>query len=413
VRRLGVALVVVTVVATGCSAGRGSIVVGAVYPLRGSQGPGGIDEFRGVQVAVDLVNREGGVHGRQVVLRSLDVRSADGAAPAVDRLHREGVRFVLGSYGSTISRPAAARAAHLGMLFWETGAVGDMLDVGQGSLVFRVAPTGAVLGRIAVDFISNSLAPLLHRLPGSLRFAVANVDDVYGQAVARGAVEQIATLGLTLAGQFPYNLANPDFPALVRRMAATRPDVLFVSAYVQDAVALRRETVRQHLPLLASIGTSSSYCMPEFGAALGPEAVGLFASDKPDEEVLGRQGLIPAARRLLDAGGALYRARFGGQMSAPALAGFSAALALFKWVMPAAGEMTPQGVARAALEVRLPAGSLPNGSGLEFAAAGTPDSGANLRAASVIEEWVGIGRRAVVWPPQFATQVAEAIPIAT
>jgi branched-chain amino acid transport system substrate-binding protein len=412
-RRVGVAFVLLAIVATGCSGGSGSIVVGAVYPLSGSQGPGGVDEFRGVQVAVDMINVAGGVNGRKVVLRPLDVRGADGAVPAIDRLHDEGVRFVLGSYGSTISRAAAAEAARLGMLFWETGAVGDMLDVGQGSLVFRVAPTGAVLGRVAVDFISNELAPLLHRSPESLRFAVANVDDVYGRAVARGAVERIAAKGLNLAGRFPYDLSKPDFPGLVRRMAEARPDVLFVSAYVQDAVQLRRETVRQHLPLLASIGTSSSYCMPAFGAALGRDAVGLFASDKPDEEVIGRQGLSPDARRMLERGSVLYRARFGGEMSAPALAGFSAALALFKWVMASSEAMTPSAVARAALRVGLPAGSLPNGSGLRFAPSGSPDSGANLAAASVIEQWVGVRHRAVVWPPQLATRDVLAIPIAT
>jgi branched-chain amino acid transport system substrate-binding protein len=411
-RRPAVVLVVLAVVAGGCSAGNGSVVVGAVYPLSGAQGPGGLDEYRGVQVAVDLVNREGGVGGRPVVLRPVDVRGADGAVPAVDRFHRDGVRFVLGSYGSTISRPAAAEAARLGMLFWETGAVGDMLDVGQGRLVFRVAPTGALLGRVAVDFIADQVAPQLHRTPDSLRFAVANVDDVYGRAVARGAVDQLARRDLTLAGQFSYDLQNPDFPGLVGRLAAVHPDVLFVAAYVDDAVALRRETVRQHVPLLSSIGTSSSYCMPEFGAALGAQAVGLFASDKPDESVLGRQGLSPEARGLLQQGGARYRERFGGEMSAAALAGFSAALALFRWVMPAAGAMTPGDVARAALETRLPLGSLPNGSGLAFAPAGSPDSGSNLRAASVVEQWVGIRRRAVVWPPQLATQGILAIPIA-
>jgi branched-chain amino acid transport system substrate-binding protein len=256
------------------------------------------------------------------------------------------------------------------------------------------------------------VAPLFHRSPGSLRFAVANVDDVYGRAVARGAVEELASRGLTLAGQFPYDLARPDFPGLVRRMAAVRPDVLFVSAYVRDAVALRRETVRQHLPLLASIGTSSSYCMPEFGAELGRDAVGLFASDKPDQEVIGRRGLNTEARALLERGGALYRSRFGGEMSAAALAGFSATMALLKWVMPAADGMSPGAVARAALAVRLPVGSLPNGSGLEFAPAGSPDSGANLRAASVIEQWVAVRQRVVVWPPSLATRDVQAIPIA-
>jgi hypothetical protein len=194
----------------------------------------------------------------------------------------------------------------------------------------------------------------------------------------------------------------------VRRIAAARPDVLFVVAYLEDGVALRREQVRQHLPLLASIGTSSSYCMPAFGALLGRDAVGLFASDKPDTHGINPTGLAPDARALLDRADAAYQKAYGHSMSAAALAGFSGAWALFRYVLPAATSMAPADVAAAARRTRVPAGSLPNGSGLEFAPPGGLDAGANVRAASVIWEWTKVNQRQVTWPPQFATA-----PIAT
>jgi hypothetical protein len=161
--------------------------------------------------------------------------------------------------------------------------------------------------------------------------------------------------------------------------------------------------VRQHLPLLASIGTSSSYCMPQFGATLGRDAVGLFASDKPDTHGVNPHGLLPPARALLQRADAAFRARYGASMSAPALSGFSGAWALFRDVLPNAASTRPADVARAALAAREPLGSLPNGSGLDFGRPGTADAGANLQAASVIWEWVGRNHRAVTWPPQFAT----------
>ena len=198
---------------------------------------------------------------------------------------------------------------------------------------------------------------------------------------------------------------------MVARIAASHPDVLFVSAYVEDGVALRRAMVTDGLHLLANIGTSSSYCMMPFGAALGEKAVGLFASDKPDANALNEQGLTAGARDLLDRARSAWRDRYHQDMDAPALAGFSAAWALFRDVMPSAGELTPSGVAAAALSVRIPSGGLPNGSGLQFGAPGSADAGANLRAASVIWEWVGVKQRAVVWPPQFATQPIQAIAI--
>jgi branched-chain amino acid transport system substrate-binding protein len=399
--------------ASACSSSPAPIRVGAVYPLTGSQGPGGVDEYRGVRLAVDLVNADGGVDDRPVQLEALDVPGADAAPDAVAALGDRGIRFVLGSYGSTVSRPAAAAAARRHMLFWETGAVGSMPAPGSGGrLFFRVAPGGSVLGKAAVSFVADQLAPLLHRRASSLRFAVANVDDVYGSAVAAGAVDEIRALGLPLAGQFPYDLSRPDPAGVVRRIARAKPDVLFVTAYMEDGIALRREIVRQRLPLLVNIGTSSSYCMPEFGAALQGEAVGLFASDKPDADAIDASGLTQEARDLLERARSAYRSRYHAQMTAPALAGFSAAWALFHTVMPAASEFTPEAVAAQALRARIPPGGLPNGSGLEFSPPGATDPGANLLAATVIWEWLGVERRAVVWPQQFATAAIRPISIA-
>src|SRR5215211_1336170 len=366
--------------------------VGAVYPLSGTQGMGGIDEFHGVQVAAELINAEGGVGGRPVVLDQIDVPEADAAPGAIRALADRGVDLVLGSYGSTISSPAATAAAGRGSLFWETGAVGKLAGPGGGDLVFRVAPTGGLLGRGAIRFVADQLAPKLGRPASSLRFAIAAVDDVYGAAVA----------------DVTYDPRRYDPAKVVAKIAAARPDVLFVVAYLEDGVDLRKEQVRQHLPLLASIGTSSSYCMPAFGALLGDDAVGLFASDKPDTHGINPAGLAPGARALLERADAAYRKANGHSMSAAALAGFSGAWALFRYVLPEARSVAPADVAAAARRARVPAGGLPNGSGLEFAPPRGADAGANLRAASVIWEWTRVNRREVTWPPQFATA-----PIAT
>jgi hypothetical protein len=152
--------------------------------------------------------------------------------------------------------------------------------------------------------------------------------------------------------------------------------------------------------------------MPAFGQQLGPDAVGLFASDKPDA------GDVPDGVLAPDGAGTLrwarqeYQARYHEEMSAPALSGFANAWALFHYVLPAAGSDDVPAVADAALAVRLPLGTLPNGSGVALAGPGEPDAGANRAAASVIWEWVGVGRRAVVWPPGFATHPVVVLPLA-
>jgi hypothetical protein len=99
-------------------------------------------------------------------------------------------------------------------------------------------------------------------------------------------------------------------------------------------------------------------------------------------------------------------------MGAPALAGFSAAWALFRWTMPKAATLTPAAIGDAARRLRVPEGGLPNGSGVAFGAPGTPQAGQNLRAASVIWEWVNVDHRVVVWPPRFATWKPTVLPLA-
>jgi branched-chain amino acid transport system substrate-binding protein len=399
-------LVLLAVLAASCAGAKNAaqpLVVGAVYPTTGGMGPGGLEEYHGALIATQVANEHGGVAGRPIQIRPVDAETADAAPGAIDSLAAHGVRFVLGSYGSTISAPAAFEADRKGLLFWETGAVGFMPATGRGHLVFRVSPSGLILGGAAIDFVTKQLARTWHRSPASLRFAVAYVNDVYGSEVARGAIQRIRADHLHLVAAVPYNPFGYDATAVVHRLAHAKPDVVFVSAYLRDGVAIRRQIVEQHLHLLANIGTSSSYCMPKFGRLLGRDAVGVFASDKPAPEYMNLNGLDAQARGLAREAERLYRQRFHVEMSAAALAGFSGAWALFHDVMPRATTLTPEGVAAVARGISLPKGSLPNGSGLEFGKAGTAEAGWNLRAESVIWQWVAVDKEAVIWPPRFAT----------
>ncbi|HEX7275987.1 MAG TPA: ABC transporter substrate-binding protein, partial [Acidimicrobiales bacterium] len=330
-RRLPGTLAVVLAMALAASAcgvvggGDDTFTIGAIYPISGRQGPGGVDEARGARLAVELANRDGGVDGRRIKLQLVDVDAGSAAAGAMRGLKADGVEIVLGTYGSTISAPAAATAAREGMLLWETGAVGELTgdDGAQpGQSFFRIAPQGGRLGQAAVEFVRDRLAPLLGVDPAPLRYAVAYVDDAYGRAVGLGAVHEVERTGGVLAGTFPYDVHRLDAAGaadLVARIGETRPDVLFVSAYLDDGVAIRKATLAAHLPLKASIGTSSSYCMPAFAVALGSGAVGLFASDKPDGAQVKEDALTDEGRRTLAWARARYHDRYHEEMSAAAL----------------------------------------------------------------------------------------------
>src|SRR5207247_8402859 len=102
------------------------------------------------------------------------------------------------------------------------------------------------------------------------------------------------------------------------------------------------------------------------------------------------------------------------EQSEEALAGFAAAWALFRHVLPAAaangGSVTADSVAVAARAVDLPEGSLPNGAGLRFSS-DPARLGQNERAAAVIWQWQGVGQSVTVWPPVLATGSIAFVPL--
>ena len=389
-KRTALFVALLAIVASSCASGSRSIVVGAMYPTRGGQGPGGIEEYRGVRLAADYVNTHGGVHGRSIRLDLVPADSSDAVPGAMRTLATHKANVILGSYGSTMSASAARIASRREVVFWETGAVGLLPQVASGH-VFRVPATGETLGRVAVEFVRSEL------VPHGGRYGIAYVDDVYGRSVGMGAARAVGSTAV----MFPYSIRNTDFNALARKIKTSGVNVLVVGAYLEDGVALRRALVAEHVSLRANIGTSSSYCMPEFGAQLGAAAVGVFASDKPDADSIRPGVLSKGAEAELRWAQAEYRSRYHQEMQAPALTGFSGALALFANVLPVAKDMSVSSIAQAAQRTTIPELGLPNGSGLAFSSyAGVSE---NARAASVIWEWVAPNERAIVWPPAFAT----------
>ena len=408
-RQLLVLVLLAPLLASCSDDGSDTVTVGALYPTAGAQGAGGSEELRGVRLAVEWANDHGGIGGKQIELREEAVDRAEAVPGALDALERDDVTLVLGSHGSTMSAVAAREAGRRGISFWETGAVGEVDAANAGGRTFfRLAPMGASLGRHAIAFVRDTLAP---KLPahGALRYAVAYIDDPYGRAVGKGAEAEVRESGQTFAGSFPYDPATKDFAPLAAQLGEARPDVLFAVSYLDDGVALRRATA--YLPLLAAIGTSSSFCHPAFGDRLGEDAVGLFASDKPDAAHVNAEALAPEGRRALRWVAETYEERYHEEMSSPALSGFSSAVALLSHVAPAAEDLTPAGLARAATTVKLPEGTLANGGGLDLAPADAIDAGANRRSAGVIWEWVAPRTRAVVWPPPLATHEVLALPV--
>ena len=374
--------------------------IGAIFPLAGVTATDAGDEYAGASIAAQLVNAAGGVQGRQV---SLDVRDVDSVAAvpaAVRSLQADGVTVVVGAYSSQLSIPAAAAVANAGMVYWETGAVADQVT-GQGSpLVFRVGANGADLGGNSGRFVLQQLVPRFGVPAASSSAFLVTADDAYAHSVANGVRTALSAGGMPVAGEAVYNPFAPNWAPVIAQVRAAHPAVLLLSSHVPDGVAFRRAFLAAGLQVKAFVGTTMAQC-DAFGAALGADAVGVFASDRP-EDGFNESALNSAARALFDRFAQVWSQQRGGPPTEEAISGFSAAWALFDQVLPHAQGFGAQAIAVTARTLDLPEGSLPNGAGVLFSVA-PAQLGQNLRAAADIWQWQAPRHYVVVWPATYAT----------
>ncbi len=370
---------------------RAPFVVGAIYPLTGPQAQGGAQELAGVRAALTLASND-------IQLRVISVETPADARAAVDRLvDRDHVPVILGTYGSTLAEAAAARAEQRHVVYWETGAVADVITQ-RRSYVFRTVATGSNLGQTAVEFTSQVLVAAAGVQNPAVRAVIVNVDDVYGRSVADGEQALAVQLGIPVVDRIQYDPRAFDPYAIADRLAADRADYLWDVSYIDDGVKIWQAVSDRSVPLRAAVGTSSAFCMDEFSRRLGARAVGVYAADKPDSNV-NSHALMPAARDLLRRAQAAY----GGNLPIPATAGFVGGWALFHDVFPhLAGTVTPDSVRTAAYELDQPSNTTVNGGGIKFGGPTSSDPGQNLRAPSVVGQWQAVGKMRVVYPEAFA-----------
>jgi branched-chain amino acid transport system substrate-binding protein len=240
---------------------------------------------------------------------------------------------------------------------------------------------------------------------------VVYAQDAYATSVANAALRGARSWRMRIVGVSSYNPYVPYWPPVLKAVRTAHPDVLILASHVPDGVSFRRTMLADRVRVGAFIGSTMAECGPEFGAMLGPKAVGVFASDRPMGGFNPRVLTAPA-RALYDRLASAWKERTGqSQPTEEALAGFTAGWTLFHDVLPrTGGRYDTAAVAAAARSLDLPAGSLPNGAGLRFAT-DSAHMGQNTRAAAVIWQWQAVRHSVVVWPAPYATGHVRFVPL--
>jgi branched-chain amino acid transport system substrate-binding protein len=288
------------------------ILIGEYGSLTGSTATFGISTRNGIDIAVDEINKAGGILGKQVrVIVEDDQGLAAEAQTVVTKLITvDKVVAVLGEVASSNSIAAAPVAQQNGIPMISPSSTNPEVTR-KGDFIFRVCFLDPFQGYVMAKFTANTL-----KLTKVAVFREISSD--YSVGLANAFIENFTKMGGTIVADESYKTGDVDFNAQLTSIKAKSPQAIFVPGYYTEVGLIARQTKKQGLnvPLLGGDGWDS----PKLTEVGGKDLDGSFFSNHYAVE-----DPSPAAQKFL----AAYKARFNAVPDALAGLGYDSAMVLF------------------------------------------------------------------------------------
>ena len=204
-----------------------TIKIGAIGPLTGPVAIYGISATNGLKLAIDEINANGGILGKQVELNVLDEKGdSTEAVNAYNKLVDWGMVALVGDITSKPTVAVSEVAAQDGIpMITPTGTQLNITEA--GSNVFRVCFTDPYQGEVLAKFTKDKL--------GAKTVAVmSNNSSDYSDGVANAFIKEAENQGIQVVAKEGYSDGDKDFRAQLTKIAQQNPDVLFIPDYYEQ-----------------------------------------------------------------------------------------------------------------------------------------------------------------------------------
>ncbi len=238
--------------------GDGPIKFGMLAPFSGSEAAFGDYMKFGAQLAIDEVNADGGVNGRDLELVTEDDGcDATASVAAANKLVSAGVQGSVGGYCSGATLPTLPIFSEAGIPMVIPAANSTKL-VGQGA--FMINGTGTQQGAAAVAYATKLGAK-----------SIVVIDDTtdYSVDLANQFAEQAGDLNVSKRES--VNPDEKDFSANINSVLGASPDFVFWTGYYQAGGLLINQlrTAGYDGPVLVGDGSVDA----QLAAIAGPDAI--------------------------------------------------------------------------------------------------------------------------------------------
>ncbi len=243
------------------------IKIGFFSPTTGFAAADGTSALNSAQLAVEMINEDGGVLGRPLELVYYDDAAAPDQASSIARklIEQDGVvAGISGSY-SGATRAAAPIFQEAGVPMMSAYAIHPEITA-TGDRIFRVGTLATVQGRVGAELVGNVL--------GAERVAILTIDNDFGVSLTEGFKQHAENLDFEIVFEEKYPLGETEFRPIISTIKDAEPDAIYVTGYYNEAANFVSQAADEGLE--AQIIGQEGFDSPKFIELAGPAAEGVI-----------------------------------------------------------------------------------------------------------------------------------------
>jgi len=248
------------------AAGKDPIRIGLSAAFSGPNAKAGESMQRGAELAIEEINKAGGVLGREliVVIRDNEHKLDRGVAQTRELIEREGCVAILGSQGSFIGL-AVIDTIHELRVPWfalSVGGVGIIENSRKPNYMFRVATNDREVARFLVHYGLDKV--------GARKFAILNEDTGWGVPAIDDLKAALKGRNLEAAAVDKMKVGDTDFTPQMLRAKNSGADIIATfSNAVEMASALKAGNKIGYKPKVVSAWGLANPTFPSLAGPLG------------------------------------------------------------------------------------------------------------------------------------------------
>jgi branched-chain amino acid transport system substrate-binding protein len=273
----------------------GAIIVGYYGDLSGRTSNFGQSTRNGALMALDEINRAGGVGGRplQLLVEDDQGRPEQAATVVTKFINQDKVHALLGEVasGNTLAAAPKAQAAHIPMI--TPSSTADSVTA-VGDYIFRVCYTDSFQGQAMAKFAANTLK--------AKRAAILlDFNSPYSRGLTQVFKDNFTRAGGQVVTEQSYTQGDRDYKGQLTSIRASGAEVIFIPGYYGEVGVIAKQAKELGItqPLLGTDGWDAPQLFELGGTALnGSYMSNHYSVDDPS----------PAIQNFIKA----YRARYNG-----------------------------------------------------------------------------------------------------